>query len=408
LRLAAAGIDGLFCGALLSHPLGTRKPQSLMYQLLLDAARCPADQVLFCGDNLHNDVAAPLAHGMRAALVRPGGLRPGGSAAGRRADDLPRRRPASPSYGEDMTLTFATWNLLEGGLDAAGIDTRLRRQLAVLAALQPTVVALQECKYWDRNYFRIFHRAEQLLGLRGYLSPSAHHGCHLAVFIREGAGLQVMEQRHEHGHPYWHGAARIVVAADGYLQPLHLVSTHLAPSSPSIRLAGAEAFGLLAGDGPVIAGGDYRSAAIALEEAGFLDVGAHAGDPTPTVGHFGPDKLAYRCDRLYTTLPAETITGYRVLTEVDAESDHRPVIAAFDLTKAADYACLPASDDRTGRSGVGLTGIRHRMRLVGRRPGGVRCCVMAAGTGSGRWRSSRSGSGVLLCPCPPRRVMAGR
>jgi endonuclease/exonuclease/phosphatase family metal-dependent hydrolase len=272
-----------------------------------------------------------------------------------------------------MTLTFATWNLLEGGLDAAGIDTRLRRQLAVLAALQPTVVALQECKYWDRNYFRIFHRAEQLLGLRGYLSPSAHHGCHLAVFIREGAGLQVMEQRHEHGHPYWHGTARIVVAADGYLQPLHLVSTHLAPSSPSIRLAEAEAFGLLAGDGPMIAGGDWnalpaadpeptvaagqrrkldRSAAIALEEAGFLDVGAHAGDPTPTVGHFGPGKLAYRCDRLYTTLPAETITGYRVLTEVDAESDHRPVIAAFDLTKAADYACLPASDDRNGRGGA--------------------------------------------------------
>jgi FMN phosphatase YigB (HAD superfamily) len=48
-----------------------------MYQLLLAAARCPADQVLFCGDNLHNDIAAPLAHGMRAALVRSGGLRPG-------------------------------------------------------------------------------------------------------------------------------------------------------------------------------------------------------------------------------------------------------------------------------------------------------------------------------------------
>jgi endonuclease/exonuclease/phosphatase family metal-dependent hydrolase len=191
-----------------------------------------------------------------------------------------------------MTLTFATWNLLEGGLDAAGIDTRLRRQLAVLAALQP----------------------------------------------------------------------------------LHLVSTHLAPSSPSIRLAEAEAFGLLAGDEPVIAGGDWKCRARRRSRAN-CGCGAAAAQarserrhragrgriprcrrpcrgPTPTVGHFGPDKLAYRCDRLYTTLPAETITGYRVLTEVDAESDHRPVIAAFDLTKAADYACLPASDDRNGRGGA--------------------------------------------------------
>lgn len=75
--LAAAGIDGLFCCALLSYPLGTAKPEPLYWSLLLAAAGCPADQVLVCGNNLRNDVAAPLDHGMRAVLVRPGGLRPG-------------------------------------------------------------------------------------------------------------------------------------------------------------------------------------------------------------------------------------------------------------------------------------------------------------------------------------------
>ena len=114
-----------------------------------------------------------------------------------------------------MSLVYVTWNLLGGGLDA-GLDSRLRRQMAALAELHPTVVALQECTYWDRDYFRIFHRAEQYLGLRGYLSPSSHHGCHLAIFIREGTGLRVAEQRHERGHPYWHGVARVVVAAGGY------------------------------------------------------------------------------------------------------------------------------------------------------------------------------------------------
>ena len=112
-----------------------------------------------------------------------------------------------------MNLTFATWNLREGGLDA-GIDTRLRRQMAALAERQPTVVALQECTNWDRDHFRMLHRAEELLGLRGFLSPSSHHGCHLAVFIREGTGWQVTAQRHEQGHPYWHGVAAVVVTSD--------------------------------------------------------------------------------------------------------------------------------------------------------------------------------------------------
>jgi endonuclease/exonuclease/phosphatase family metal-dependent hydrolase len=264
-----------------------------------------------------------------------------------------------------MNLTFETLNLREGGVDA-GDDSRLRRQLTALAAHEPTVVALQECKNWgDLDHYRYFHRAERYLGMRGYLGRSAHHGCHLAVFIRDGAGLTVIEQRHEHGHPYWHGFARVVVMAHGWRKPLHLVSVHLAPSAPTVRLAEAEAFKLLAGDGgAVIAGGDWnalpasgpepdpvpgkgkrhkldRRAAQVLEEAGFLDVGACAGDLTPTVGHFGPDKLVYRCDVVKTTLPAETITGNQVLTELDGETDHRPAFAAFDLTQAPDYAGTP-------------------------------------------------------------------
>jgi len=256
-----------------------------------------------------------------------------------------------------MNLICVTWNVRDGGVDA-GSDARLRRQLPVLAGLGPGVVALQECKYWDRDYFRTFHVAEQLLGMRGYLSRSAHHGCHLCVFVREDAGLRVIEQRHERGYPYWHGAARVVVMAGGCPRPLQLASCHLAPSSPSIRLAEAEAFGLVAREFPVIAAGDWnalpaadpappgaegrwrrkldRRAAEALEEAGFLDVGARAGDLTPTVGH--DSEPAYRCDRIYTTLPAGAITGYEVITTADAESDHRPVIAGFDLTRAADDA----------------------------------------------------------------------
>jgi hypothetical protein len=75
--LQKAGIDRLFSVALLSYPLGVRKPETVFFRLVLTAAQAPPDQVLFVGDNLEHDVSAPISHGMRAALVRPRGLRPG-------------------------------------------------------------------------------------------------------------------------------------------------------------------------------------------------------------------------------------------------------------------------------------------------------------------------------------------
>jgi putative hydrolase of the HAD superfamily len=77
-----------------SYPLGARKPAPLFYRLVLADAESPPEQVLFVGDNLDGDVAAPIAHGMRAALVRPHGLRPGeglpdGALLIRHVHDLP-------------------------------------------------------------------------------------------------------------------------------------------------------------------------------------------------------------------------------------------------------------------------------------------------------------------------------
>jgi endonuclease/exonuclease/phosphatase family metal-dependent hydrolase len=117
---------------------------------------------------------------------------------------------------------------------------------------------------------------------------------------------------------------------------------------------------LIAEAGPLIAAGDWnavpaadpepqpigkdpeherrkldRTAARALEGAGLTDVAAHQGDLTPTVGYSAEDRLAYRCDRFYCGLPAGAITGYRVITDSDDCSDHRPVTATFDLDAAA-------------------------------------------------------------------------
>jgi endonuclease/exonuclease/phosphatase family metal-dependent hydrolase len=251
---------------------------------------------------------------------------------------------------------FGSYNLLNGGFDG-GRDDRLRHQFTVLADLGADAWAFQECSGWRAAGCRALFTAERILGLRGFLVPSSHHGCDLAVFVRESAGLRVVAERHETGHPYWHAVARLVVEAPWPGCLLHLVSAHLAPSSPAIRLAEAEALALIAKDGLVIAGGGWgampatdpeplldgigpgharreldRSAACAIEEAGFIDVAAHLGDLRPTVGHAGG--LRYRCDRVYATLPAGAIVSYQVVTEYEPASDHRPIVATFDLDTA--------------------------------------------------------------------------
>jgi endonuclease/exonuclease/phosphatase family metal-dependent hydrolase len=217
----------------------------------------------------------------------------------------------------------------------------------------------QELNDWDRDGYRLLHLAENLLGgMRGFLARSPH-SCHLGVFIREGSGLRVIRTRHEERLPYWHGVACVEAEADGFSRLL-LASAHLAPSSPAQRQIEAEAFKLIAESGALITAGDWnavpasdpdpdlagkdrehirrkldRTAARALADAGLTDIGAYVKDPTPTVGHWSADKLAYRCDRFYTNLPAGMITSHRVITDADDCSDHRPVLVTFNLEATA-------------------------------------------------------------------------
>jgi endonuclease/exonuclease/phosphatase family metal-dependent hydrolase len=249
-------------------------------------------------------------------------------------------------------LTFGSYNLQNGGLDERGRDGRLIQQLEMLASAGADVWALQECKGWAADGNRYLHFAEQLLGMRGFMARSSHHGCDLAVLIRQSSGIRVISARHEERPPYWHAVARVDVLIDGMVYSL--VSAHLAPSSPAVRLTEAEAFALIAKEGTVIAGGDWNAVpasdpappgagalagtalrkldpapARAIEEAGLTDVAAHMGRLDPTVGH--ASGLRYRCDRLYTRLPPESIISYQVITEDKPKSDHRPVIATFRL-----------------------------------------------------------------------------
>jgi endonuclease/exonuclease/phosphatase family metal-dependent hydrolase len=252
-------------------------------------------------------------------------------------------------------LVFGTYNLEYGGIDNGDIS-RLERQLGMLAEVNADVWALQECSSWQADGGRILYLVEKLLGMRGFMARSARHpGGDLGVFIREASGIRVIETRHEEKPPYWHGVACLYAEVEGF-GPLRFASAHLAPSSPSLRVVEAEAFQLVAEKPvPLIAGGDWNSvplggpepdttgihpgkarrkldfrAAEALSEY-MTDIAVITGNDEPTVGHRREDKLGYRCDRVYTTLPPASINGYRVIKEDYPESDHRAVMANLRL-----------------------------------------------------------------------------
>jgi hypothetical protein len=71
-------------------------------------------------------------------------------------------------------------------------------------------------------------------------------------------------------------------------------------------------------------------AAEALEEY-MTDVGRYLGVTTPTVGHARDGKMAYPCDRNYTTLPCRMIKAHRVVAEEDPQSDHLAAVSTFAL-----------------------------------------------------------------------------
>lgn len=252
-------------------------------------------------------------------------------------------------------LRIGVKNTQDGGVDGADAG-RLDRQLQIIADQRLDVIGFVEAKGWSADGNRILHRVENRLGLRGFLVPSNHHDCGLALFIRPEAGIRVVRDLRDVGPPWWHGINELEVVIDGFAEPVWLLLTHLAPSSPTLRRCEAEGFGLYKrrqvialldanaeqadGPDPDLTGIDPEHAARKLdrrpartiEAAGFIDVAAHVGDRTATVGHTKADRLAFVCDRVYLNrIDPELITGYQVVTDdgcgTGPDSDHRLVVA---------------------------------------------------------------------------------
>lgn len=260
-----------------------------------------------------------------------------------------------------VIIRVGTYNLFEGGLpnlddrdDSSGVDdSRLREQIALLASLNLDVLGLQEATWREHSTDLADFVADELGMTWRYVGRSNFYGCDLATFVRESDHLTVKGVTHLTGPPFVHGLTNVTLATHGHPRPVHVLNGHSAPSSPTTRQAEAEMVTVhrhldviyladtnaaAIGDTPNTSGLDPNKVAKKLNTApaeqlaaaGFHHIGHQ--DPTPTVGH-DEDKLAYRCDRIHTTLPIEWITGYGVELGGDHLSDHRPTWAEITFGK---------------------------------------------------------------------------
>jgi endonuclease/exonuclease/phosphatase family metal-dependent hydrolase len=257
-----------------------------------------------------------------------------------------------------ITLTIGAYNHQGGGIDA-GSDERLRRQLDMIERLELDALFSTEATGWFDHGRSALHLAARRLGMQPLWVRAPRHDCNLVIFIRIGR-LQVLEERHEQGHPWWHAQARVVAAVDGAGEPLWLVAAHFAPFNPDIRAAEARATAELAGC-LAIMGGDWNdegfgdeptdwaalpghealrhlpagdeSAASILARAGFVDAAGlllpNRRDRQPTAGI---PRAPVRCDRIYVSERlAKSPIAYRVLDHEEQLSDHRLVLAEIAL-----------------------------------------------------------------------------
>jgi hypothetical protein len=95
---------------------------------------------------------------------------------------------------EQRELRVGSYNLPNGGIDH-GEDSRLRRQLRMLAGERLDVLGLQEATHWATYHLSL---AADALAMTPYPARSSHHGCDLVLMVR-AERVKVLHERHERG-----------------------------------------------------------------------------------------------------------------------------------------------------------------------------------------------------------------
>ncbi|HEV2347910.1 MAG TPA: endonuclease/exonuclease/phosphatase family protein [Actinocrinis sp.] len=263
------------------------------------------------------------------------------------------------------SLTLLSGNLLAGGIGRSRSEVRVTDLMDIAAKIRPDVFAAQECLYFDENDHRLFHQAEELLGMRGVLGISPRTRMHTAVFVR--APLRIAEHRVYSGGIWHHSVTHAVVVWDAHdgvpAGRLRVASVHLSPRNPTRRLLEiAELTDYGAASEPAVLLGDtntedehtdlsgasrdmlVRYARLGtripdtapidlLRSAGISDLADPKTDalafaiprepPARTTGHWPGKQVAGRPDRILANAPAAAaVTEFAVVTAARHLTDH--------------------------------------------------------------------------------------
>jgi endonuclease/exonuclease/phosphatase family metal-dependent hydrolase len=226
---------------------------------------------------------------------------------------------------------------------------------------------MQEARGFDAGGGALLHALEAQIGVRGFLAIAPRTGQNVAIFIREPLTPLSFEAD---GANFHHALTTLKVNVPGTERPVTLISAHLCPNGPAVRLreaaylavqAAPDVCALLTCDfnsvsphDPEPEGfdalpthhraryladdlkGTNRSVLAHLEAAGWVDVG-HTLDKaiTPTVpaaGFTGTEFAAMRCHYVLATAAlAVGARSYEVVRTpaTDTASDHYPIVTTF-------------------------------------------------------------------------------
>ncbi|MFC8708907.1 MULTISPECIES: hypothetical protein [unclassified Streptomyces] len=277
-----------------------------------------------------------------------------------------------------MTVVrVVTFNTLFGGHDDFGLGSgdRWRGQVDLLKGLEPDILALQECNFWDLLGNRRMYQTLNALGMsNAYLSyanaTTTGHRFHSAIMLSRRVQPAAHGADRGRYHHVMGWADLICPVLDGVVE---LRNLHLDPFDPRNRAREVAPLGVLAEPGrrslvvgdintvglgypepdwtrlathavgghlrlPREENASDRDAAEILARAGFKDASRHFGQETTATAAFGKNDVPRRQDAiLMAPALAPALVRYAVhLEPIEEElSDHGAVSADFDFSLVA-------------------------------------------------------------------------
>lgn len=250
--------------------------------------------------------------------------------------------------------TIMFWNLYEAAHDLRNGDaTQWERQVSLVRRHRPDILATTEGWNWHLDGEALFRRALTDFGYAHGELYQAKTNCDMAVMWNDPISCRSVD-RVPREVAMWHGHMRVTLDVPGQPEPFAVVVSHLNPFDPTLRtIEGSHLrnrmvhtpHGVLVMDANTVAPGDPepmarpnrnqvgesvcdRRALIGLADIGLVDVGARAGNRSPTVGFYGGVEFdPVRIDQAWAT-PSVRLAGYEVITDdpdADAASDHRAI-----------------------------------------------------------------------------------